>query len=163
MTGVQTCALPIYGEHRGLYKGLGEEPKIAKYEDYFVKRSLDSLRADGILAMVLPSGWLNRQRNLQNANIVEGFRLPNGAFAGTQIGTDIIILKKSNQKISTDISKYFETNPSRILGETREKTNRFGRLENYVHGSLEEALSKIQNFKNKKETKIGRASCRERV
>ena len=39
---------PPYGEHRGLYKGLGEEPKIAKYEDYFVKRSLDSLRTDGI-------------------------------------------------------------------------------------------------------------------
>lgn len=143
---------PPYGEHRGLYKGLGEEPKISKYEDYFVKRSLDSLRTDGILAMVLPSGWLNRQKNLQNATIIEGFRLPNGAFAGTQIGTDIIILKKSNQKISTDISKYFEVNPSRILGVTREKTNRFGRLENYVHGSLEEALSKIQQFKNKKET-----------
>ena len=143
---------PPYGEHRGLYKGLGEEPKISKYEDYFVKRSLDSLRADGILAMVLPSGWLNRQKNLQNANIVDGFRLPNGAFAGTQIGTDIIILKKSNQNISTDISNYFEVNPSRILGETKEKTNRFGRLENYVHGSLEEALLKIQQFKNKKET-----------
>lgn len=143
---------PPYGEHRGLYKGLGEEPKISKYEDYFVKRSLDSLRADGILAMVLPSGWLNRQNNLQNATLVEGFRLPNGAFAGTQIGTDIIILKKNNQKISTDISNYFEANPSRILGETREKTNRFGRLENYVQGSLEEALSKIQQFKNKKET-----------
>ena len=143
---------PPYGEHRGLYKGLGEEPKISKYEDYFVKRSLDSLRADGILAMVLPSGWLNRQNNLQNATLVEGFRLPNGAFAGTQIGTDIIILKKSSQKISTDISKYFETNPSRILGEVRERTNRFGRLENYVHGSLEEALSIIQQFKNKKET-----------
>ena len=143
---------PPYGEHRGLYKGLGEEPKIAKYEDYFVKRSLDSLRVDGILAMVLPSGWLNRQKNLQNANIVEGFRLPNGAFAGTQIGTDIIILKKNNQKISKDISNYFEANPSRILGETREKTNRFGRLENYVYGSLEVALAKIQQFKNKKET-----------
>lgn len=143
---------PPYGEHRGLYKGLGEESKISKYEEYFVKRSLDSLRADGILAMVLPSGWLNRQKDLQNANIVEGFRLPNGAFAGTQIGTDIIILKKSIHKISTDISNYFEVNPSRILGEIREKTNRFGRLENYVHGSLEEALSKIQNFKNKKET-----------
>ena len=143
---------PPYGEHRGLYKGLGEEQKISKYEDYFVKRSLDSLRTDGILAMVLPSGWLNRQKNLQNATLIEGFRLPNGAFAGTQIGTDIIILKKNNQKISTDISKYFETNPSRILGKTREKTNRFGRLENYVHGSLDEALSKIQQFKNKKET-----------
>lgn len=143
---------PPYGEHRGLYKGLGEEQKISKYEDYFVKRSLDSLRTDGILAMVLPSGWLNRQKNLQNATLIEGFRLPNGAFAGTQIGTDIIILKKNNQKISTDISNYFEANPSRILGETREKTNRFGRLENYVQGSLEEALSKIQQFKNKKET-----------
>ena len=143
---------PPYGEHRGLYKGLGEEPKISKYEDYFVKRSLDSLRAGGILAMVLPSGWLNRQMNLHNATLIEGFRLPIGAFAGTQIGTDIIFLKKNNQKISTDISNYFETNPSRILGETREKTNRFGRLENYVHGSLDEALSKIQQFKNKKET-----------
>jgi type I restriction-modification system DNA methylase subunit len=37
--------------------------KISKYEDYFVKRSLDSLKANGVLAMVLPSGWLNRQKN----------------------------------------------------------------------------------------------------
>ncbi len=143
---------PPYGEHRGLYKGLGEEPKISKYEDYFVKRSLDSLRADGILAMVLPSGWLNRQKNLQDATIVDGFRLPNGAFAGTQIGTDIIILKKKSQKVFTDISNYFELNPSRVLGEIREKTNRFGRLENYVHGNLEDALFKIEQFKSKKET-----------
>lgn len=84
---------PPYGEHRGLYKGLGEEPKISKYEDYFVKRSLDSLKPDGILAMVLPSGWLNRQNQLKNAQLVEGFRLPSGVFAGTGIGTDIIILK----------------------------------------------------------------------
>ncbi|MEZ7527951.1 Eco57I restriction-modification methylase domain-containing protein [Cloacibacterium normanense] len=143
---------PPYGEHRGLYKGLGEEQKISKYEDYFVKRSLDSLRTDGILAMVLPSGWLNRQKNLQNASVLEGFRLPNGAFAGTQIGTDIIILRKNTQNISTDISNYFENNPTRILGETREKTNRFGRLEKYIHGNLDEALFKIEQFKNKKET-----------
>jgi hypothetical protein len=58
---------PPYGDHRGLYKGLGEEPKISKYEDYFVKRSLDSLKPNGILAMVLPSGWLNRQNQLKNA------------------------------------------------------------------------------------------------
>lgn len=143
---------PPYGEHRGLYKGLGEEPKISKYEDYFVKRSLDSLKTNGVLAMVLPSSWLNRQKNLQNANILEGFRLPNGAFAGTQIGTDIIILRKSAHNISTDISNYFDYNPARILGETREKTNRFGRLENYIHGNLDEALFKIEQFKNRKET-----------
>ncbi|KNB62545.1 Eco57I restriction-modification methylase domain-containing protein [Chryseobacterium sp. Hurlbut01] len=143
---------PPYGEHRGLYKGLGEEPKIPKYEDYFVKRSLDSLKPNGVLAMVLPSAWLNRQKNLQNANILDGFRLPNGAFAGTQIGTDIIILRKKNQNISKDISNYFENNPTRILGETREKTNRFGRLEKYIHGNLDEALFKIEQFKNRKET-----------
>ncbi|VXC59075.1 Eco57I restriction-modification methylase domain-containing protein [Chryseobacterium sp. 8AT] len=143
---------PPYGEHRGLYKGLGEEPKISKYEDYFVKRSLDSLKPNGVLAMVLPSSWLNRQSNLKNANILEGFRLPNGAFAGTQVGTDIIILRKNNQNISKDISNYFENNPTRILGETREKTNRFGRLEKYIHGNLDEALFKIEQFKNRKET-----------
>ncbi|PTT78436.1 MULTISPECIES: Eco57I restriction-modification methylase domain-containing protein [unclassified Chryseobacterium] len=143
---------PPYGEHRGLYKGLGEEPKISKYEDYFVKRSLDSLKPNGVLAMVLPSGWLNRQKNLQNANLLEAFRLPNGAFAGTQIGTDIIILRKKEQNISVDISSYFETHPSKVLGENREKINRFGRLENYVHGNLDEALFKIEQIKNKKET-----------
>ncbi|WBX97847.1 Eco57I restriction-modification methylase domain-containing protein [Chryseobacterium gambrini] len=143
---------PPYGQHRGLYKGLGEEPKISKYEDYFVKRSLDSLKSNGVLAMVLPSSWLNRQSNLKNANILDGFRLPNGAFAGTQIGTDIIILRKNNQNISKDISNYFENNPTRILGEIREKTNRFGRLEKYIHGNLDEALFKIEQFKSKKET-----------
>ncbi|STD07691.1 DNA methylase [Chryseobacterium carnipullorum] len=143
---------PPYGEHRGLYKGLGEEPKISKYEDYFVKRSLDSLKPNGVLAMVLPSGWLNRQKNLQNANLLEAFRLPNGAFAGTQIGTDIIILRKNNQNVSVDISSYFQDNPMKVLGENREKTNRFGRLENYIHGNLDEALFKIEQFKKKKET-----------
>jgi len=143
---------PPYGEHRGLYKGLGEEPKISKYEDYFVKRSLDSLKPNGVLAMVLPSSWLNRRSNLKNANILEGFRLPNGAFAGTQIGTDIIILRKNTQNISTDISNYFDDNPARILGETREKTNRFGRLEKYIRGNLDEALFKIDQFKNRIET-----------
>ncbi|MBV2165372.1 MAG: DEAD/DEAH box helicase family protein [Kaistella sp.] len=143
---------PPYGDHRGVYKGLGEEPKISKYEDYFVKRSLDSLKPNGILAMVLPSGWLNRQNQLKNAEMIEGFRLPVGAFAGTQVGTDIIILKKNGQKISNNISNYFENHPERILGEIKEKTNRFGRLENYVHGNLEDVLIRMENLKNRKET-----------
>jgi len=143
---------PPYGEHRGFYKGLGEEPKLSKYEDYFVKRSLDVLKDDGILAMVLPSGWLNRQKNLDNAVLAEAFRLPVGSFAGTKIGTDIIILEKSSRNISTDISNYFEINPTKILGEIKEKTNRFGRLEKYVYGNLDEALHKIEQLKNRKET-----------
>lgn len=142
---------PPYGEHRGLYKGLGEEPKIAKYEDYFVKRSLDSLKPNGILAMVLPSGWLNRQNKLENAQLLQAFRLPSGAFSGTQVGTDIVILKKSNQRSLDNISSYFENHPDRILGEIRQKTNRYGRLENYVHGNLEQALFLLDKFQNQKE------------
>ena len=142
---------PPYGEHRGLYKGLGEEPKLSKYEDYFVKRSIDSLTEDGILAMVLPSGWVNRQNNLVGADLINAFRLPSGAFSGTQIGTDIIILKKANQKISENISNYFENNPEKILGEIREKTNRFGRLEKYVYGNLVDALARINQLQHKPE------------
>ncbi|WP_442892037.1 Eco57I restriction-modification methylase domain-containing protein [Chryseobacterium sp. VD8] len=143
---------PPYGEHRGFYKGLGEESKISKYEDYFVKRSLDVLKHDGILAMVLPSGWLNRQNNLKNAELVKAFRLPTGAFAGTQVGTDIIILRKNSQKIAHNISDHFERNPQNILGEIREKPNRFGRMELYVHGNLDEALSQLQRLQEVKKT-----------
>lgn len=142
---------PPYGEHRGLYKGLGEESKISKYEDYFIKRGVDSLKEGGILAMVVPSGWINRQKKLSNAELLNAYRLPSGAFAGTQIGTDIIILKKNSQSINQNISDYFEDNPQNILGEIREKTNRFGRLEFYVHGNLDEALGILNNLRNKKE------------
>ena len=143
---------PPYGEHRGFYKGLGEEPKISKYEDYFIKRGLDSLKQDGILAMVVPSGWLNRHEKLNNAELLSAYRLPSGAFAGTQIGTDIIILKKKSQSIDQNISDYFDKNPQNILGEIREKTNRFGRLEFYVHGNLDDAIALLSNLQNKKET-----------
>jgi len=117
---------PPYGEHRGLYKGLGEEPKLSKYEDYFVKRSLDVLKDEGVLAT--------------------------GAFAGTQIGTDIVILKKSSQIIKHNISDYFEKNPENILGEIREKSNRYGRMELYVHGTLEDALARLQRLETNKQT-----------
>ena len=66
-------------------------------------------------------------------------------------GTDIIILQKSQNKQVQDISKFFESNPQNVLGEIRQKSNRFGRLENYVHGNLEEALSIIEKIQTKKE------------
>ncbi|WPO84660.1 helicase-related protein (plasmid) [Chryseobacterium sp. JJR-5R] len=140
---------PPYGEHRGFYKGLGEEPGISKYEDYFVKRSLDVLKEEGMLAMVLPSGWLNRQKKLGGAELSNAFRLPVGAFAGTQIGTDIIILRKNSLKREENISGYFDLNPEKVLGVTKERSNRFGRMESYISGTVEDALSKIEQIQNR--------------
>lgn len=142
---------PPYGTHRGFYKGLGEEPKLSKYEDYFVKRSLDSMKENGVLAMVLPSSWLNSQKKLNNAELLNAYRLPVGSFAGTQVGTDIILLKKDSQKQNINISKYFKENQNKVLGEIREKTNRFGKLEKYVYGRLDEALAIIEKDNLQKE------------
>ncbi|MGA9212365.1 helicase-related protein [Kaistella sp.] len=143
---------PPYGEHRGFYKGLGEEPNISKYEDYFVKRSLDVLNDEGIFAMVLPSSWLNRQKKLNGAEITHAFRLPSGAFFGTKIGTDIIILKKNSQKQNQDISRYFEQKHEKVLGEIKERSNQFGRLETYVSGNLDDALLQIAKILSQKNT-----------
>lgn len=141
---------PPYGSHRGLYLGLGEEEKITRYEDYFVKRSLDVMNEGGTLAMVLPSGWINRAHKLTGAELTDAYRLPNGAFKATNIGTDIIILKKNSQQPSHDITNYFQENPNKVLGESVQKKNRFGQEEEYIKGTLDDALIRLQEFATQK-------------
>ena len=145
---------PPYGSHRGLYLGLGEETKLTRYEDYFVKRSLDVMNEGGTLAMVLPSSWLNRADKLSGAELTDAYRLPNGAFKATDIGTDIIILKKNSQRQSHDITTYFQQNPEKVLGETVLKKNRFGREEDYIKGNLDEALTRLQEFTSQKTQQV---------
>lgn len=141
---------PPYGTHRGLYLGLGEESKLSRYEDYFVKRSLDVMNEGGTLAMVLPSSWLNRQKNLSNGELIDAYRLPNGAFKATGVGTDIVILRKNSQAQAKDITLYFQEQPNKILGEVTMKKNRFGREEEYIQGNLEEALTRLAEVKPNK-------------
>ena len=123
---------PPYGDHRGKYRGLGEEPKIARYEDYFVKRSLDLLREGGVLAMVLPSGWLNRHKVERGWRIEVAYRLPNGVFAGTDVGTDVVVLRKDSKYKGEGSHNYFESHPDHVLGELGTRKNRYGREEEYV-------------------------------
>lgn len=142
---------PPYGERSGYIKGIAsskdenvEEAKINKWEDYFVKRSLDQLREGGILAMVLPSGWINRQKNI-NAELVGAYRLPNGVFGGTNVGTDIIILRKGKLgNDGIDISSYFEENPSHILGEVSKGAGQWG--SDLVKGNLEDAIERLKDL-----------------
>ena len=135
---------PPYGSHRGLYKGLGEESKIARYEDYFVKRSLDVLDEGGVLAMVLPSSWIDRHTKFGGYTIERAYRLPSGAFEATQVGTDIVILRKDSSVPVTEHVPYFEQFPERVLGEIKERTGRYGRTEEFVEGDIDAAIEAIK-------------------
>jgi hypothetical protein len=157
---------PPYGEHRGTYKGLGEEKNIAKYEDYFIKRSLDITKEGGYVAMVVPSGFLRRDSSKAKDAIAElgslevAYRFPNGAFDNTDIGTDLLVFKKNTAK--EDIVEatrkqtlrddmYFRSvlNANNVLGESTTKKGKFGE-EPYVKGTLEEAMVKFnQMYLNK--------------
>lgn len=141
---------PPYGTHRGLYLGLGEETKLSRYEDYFVKRSLDVMNEGGTLAMVLPSSWLDRQNGLSNGELIDAYRLPNGAFKATGVGTDIVILRKNSQAQAKDITQFFKEHPNKVLGDTIMKKNRFGREEEYIKGNLEDALTRLAEVKPNK-------------
>ncbi|MBM3211025.1 hypothetical protein FJZ33_02320, partial [Candidatus Poribacteria bacterium] len=91
---------PPYGEHRGKYLGLGEEPKITKYEEYFLKKGLDTLSKGGVLAYIMPSSFLRgevsyaKQQIAEMAKLERAYRLPNKVFPTTEIGTDILIFRK---------------------------------------------------------------------
>lgn len=157
---------PPYGIHRGKYKGLGEENKIGRYEEYFLKRSLDLTREGGIVAMVVPSGFLRGKEDYvkteisKMAELVDAYRLPNGSFGTTDVGTDIVIFKKrpildgkdSNDRlaivsrtrtISNDIFFRDVMNQDKVLGTATTRKGRFG-LENWTEGTLEEAMGKLK-------------------
>ncbi|MBR5002762.1 MAG: Eco57I restriction-modification methylase domain-containing protein, partial [Bacteroidaceae bacterium] len=135
---------PPYGSHRGLYKGLGEESKIARYEDYFVKRSLDVLNEGGVLAMVLPSSWIDRHTRYGGYTIEVAYRLPSGAFEATQVGTDIVVLRKDSSIPTVEHIPYFYQHPGRILGEVKQRKGRYGKMEDYVQGDIDTAIEAIK-------------------
>lgn len=147
---------PPYGAHRGLYKGLGEETKINRYENYFMKRSLDLTVDGGFVAMVVPSSFVRsgstdagKEQMAALGELVDAVRLPNGSFSTTEIGTDILVFKKSPTKDTTVIERRLQrmskdaffldkANEGKVLGEASQKAGKFG-LEDVVKGSVEDA------------------------
>ncbi|CAG8453783.1 10965_t:CDS:2 [Ambispora leptoticha] len=68
----------------------------------FIERTINLLKEDGILVIILPSGYLNNQslkyirEYLLKYRIIADISLPEGVFkgAGTGVKTDILIMKK---------------------------------------------------------------------
>ena len=94
---------PPYGEFSGKYAGMGEKKwtRATRYEEYFMIRGLDLLRSGGLLIFIIPSGFLEGAMSKAKEKIAErceavldAYRLPGRIFSTTEIGTDIIVLKR---------------------------------------------------------------------
>ncbi|MBB4801700.1 N-6 DNA methylase [Flavobacterium aquidurense] len=76
--------------------------------NYFFIKGIDMLRDGGLLAYITSQGILNSPKNepirralMQHNNLVSVVRLPNNLFteyAGTEVGSDLIILQKNSAK-----------------------------------------------------------------
>lgn len=142
---------PPYGAMGGAYKA-SEGKGWQRYEEYFMHRSLDAVEEGGIVAMVVPSAFLRKgmteakERIFAKAELLEAYRLPNGSFAHTDIGTDLVILRKNTTSEKNSLlaagDAYFEANPEHVFGEVEQRKNRFGELEPFVKGAIDAFLSR---------------------
>lgn len=156
---------PPYGKYNDKYKGLGEGREFDRYEEYFIARGLEALKDEkSVLAFVVPSGFLNTVSDKQKSiiaskgEILDAYRLPEGTFSTTEVGTDILIMRKKEslddrKNISGELlsdGEWFKNHPEKILGEIKTRTNRFGKEEKYVavhEGlSVQDELNKIDSF-----------------
>lgn len=114
-----------------------------KIHDHFFAKSLDKVRAGGVIAFVTSKGTLDKENSAfrkyiaQRAELLGAIRLPNDAFkhnAGTEVTSDIIFLQKREKVLDIEpdwinigqtadgvpVNKYFEQHPEMILGEMRQ-------------------------------------------
>jgi type I restriction-modification system DNA methylase subunit len=92
---------PPYGTHKNLYSGFFKAEAMPSMETFFIHQGLALLRPGGLLAYVVPSGFLRngqsydraKERIGRMADLLHAFRLPS-VFDGSNIPTDIIILKR---------------------------------------------------------------------
>lgn len=79
--------------------------------DYFIAKSLDKVRAGGVIAVVTSSGTMDKQNPsvrryiAQRAELLGAIRLPNNAFkenANTEVTADILFLQKRDRMIEIE-------------------------------------------------------------
>ena len=132
---------PPYGDYISRYKGMGEGKEHSRWEDYFIERGLDTLKDGGHMIMLIPSSFLSkakdkiREKIAGKAKLIDAYRLPRGIFAGSGIGTDIVVLKKDKGGSADSLSRdnFFAKYPENVLGEVKTR-KRFGKTITEVHG-----------------------------
>ncbi|WP_303744810.1 N-6 DNA methylase, partial [uncultured Duncaniella sp.] len=84
--------------------------------NYFFLKALDQVREGGLVAFIASQGVMNaaspfvRMELVKRANLVTALRLPNNTFsdnAGTDVGSDLIILQKHSTKKALSADEEF--------------------------------------------------------
>ena len=112
--------------------------------NYFFAKGIDTLREGGVLAFITSQGVMNSQQNTQiremllsKAHLISAVRLPNNLFsenAGTDVGSDLIILQKdSNKQLLSEAEQRFIQSELRPTGVTWNRY--FNNLQRVVHTS----------------------------
>lgn len=141
-----------------------------KIHDYFIAKSLDKLRAGGILAVITSRFTMDKENPAvrryiaQRAELIGAIRLPENAFkevAGTLATADILFLKKRRQEIIPDrdncswltverdaagipYNSYFIRHPEMVLGTMEQGPGMYGNREFAACKPLEgRALSEL--------------------
>ena len=94
-------------------KEIGYRQAAKSLHNYFFLKGLDQVREGGLIAFITSQGVMNaaspfiRMELVKQADLVAALRLPNNTFsenAGTDVGSDLIILQKHTGKksLSTD-------------------------------------------------------------
>ena len=117
--------------------------------DCFFAKSLDKVRAGGVVALITSKGTMDkaspeiRKYIAQRAELLGAIRLPDNTFranAGTEVTSDILFLQKRDRVIDTEpdwvhldtdengitMNSYFVQHPEMILGEMKMESTRFG-------------------------------------
>lgn len=117
--------------------------------DYFFAKTLDKVRAGGVIAFITSKGTMDKENPTfrryisQRADLLSAIRLPDNVFkgnAGTEVTSDIIFLQKRDSIIEKEqdwvhlninedgqkMNSYFVDNPQMILGKMQTVSTRFG-------------------------------------
>jgi adenine-specific DNA methylase len=98
---------PPYREYVSEYAPLGEKDATGAFtfEQYFITRGVDVLKPGGLLIYIIPNTFLSndgkynefKEKLAKKADLIDAYRLPNGVFGNTEVGTDIIVLRRKGE------------------------------------------------------------------
>lgn len=153
---------PPYGEYTGEWKGKGEGKEFNRYEEYFIAKGLDSLKdKNSLMAFVVPSGFLNSSNDkikkliAEKGELIDAYRLPEGTFPTTKVGTDIILMRNWEQRkidieeLNKTAPEPFKKNPEEELAKAKENMASVLSNNDYFEFHTDKVLGEVKTRTNR--------------